>query len=68
MRSLDAELVPPFEEHEARLQKGIPMDVWYEKMDSMERAFVIAMFRIGRAMKNLQAEAEIRHSKAKTRT
>lgn len=65
MGTLNSELVPPYQEHQARLWKSISMETWYDKMEPMERAFVVAMWRIGVAMKNLQAEAEIRHAKAK---
>lgn len=67
MGTLDSSLVPPYLEHQARLWQNISMDKWYDEMDYMERAFVVAMWRIDKSMKNLQAEAEIRHAKAKAR-
>jgi len=52
-------MVPIFEEHSARLERGYTIDNW-RALDSMERAIVIAVRRVDIASKNLQAEAEIR--------
>ena len=60
--SLGADMVPTFEEHSARLERGISVKDWYA-MEPMERAFVVAIRRIENAMKNHQAEAEIKHAK-----
>lgn len=62
LRSLGNGLVPIFEEHETREEAGYSMDAWYE-LSPMERAFAVARRRIRNAMKNLQAEAEIRQAK-----
>ena len=61
-RSLGADMVPIFEEHMARDEKGIRMKDWYS-LEPMERAIVIAVRRISNAAKNHQAEAEIRAAK-----
>lgn len=60
--SLGPDMVPMFEEHIARLERGISLDAWYA-LPPMERAMVIAVRRLDNAMKNLQTEAEIKHSK-----
>lgn len=57
--SLDADMVPIFEEHAARLEKNYKLSEWYE-LDRMERAMIIAVRRIDIAAKNLQTEAEIK--------
>lgn len=57
-----AGMVPVFEEHSARLERGIGLEDWY-RMDVDERALVIAHRRIRNQAENLQAEAEIRKSK-----
>lgn len=66
LRSLSAGLVSLYEEHITRLERGISIEDW-GKMDSTEKALVIAARRITIAMKNLQSEAEIRHMERKTR-
>jgi len=66
LRSLAQGLVPLYEEHTTRLERGISIEDW-GKMDSTEKALVIAARRITIAMKNLQSEAEIRHMEQNTR-
>lgn len=62
LTSLANGLVPVYEEHLARLERGIDLDTWAEmKVD--EKALVIAVRRVTLAMNNLQAEAEIRKAK-----
>lgn len=61
LRSLGQGMVPVFEEHEARTEADKSMDEWYA-MSPMERAFIVAQRRIRIAMKNIQAEAEIKKS------
>ena len=63
-RTLGRDMVPIFEEHSAREEKGYSMKEWYA-LEPMERAIVIAVRRIDNAAKNHQAEAEIKASKAK---
>jgi len=58
-------MVPLFDEHAARLEYGYSVTDWYA-MEPMERALVVAIRRIDNAMKNLQAEAEIKHVKRNT--
>lgn len=65
-RSLGRDMVPIFEEHMARDEKGIRMKDWYA-MEPMERAMVIAVRRISNAAKNQQAEAEIKDAKRQQR-
>lgn len=64
--SLGADMVPLFEEHSARLERGYTIDQWYA-LDAMERAMVVAHRRIDIASKNLQADAEIRDAKRKAK-
>lgn len=54
-------LVPIYEEHTARLERGYTLAVW-ETMDVMEKAMVIAQRRMRIALENIQAEAEIRQA------
>jgi len=65
-RSLGREMVPIFEEHLARDEKGIRMKEWYA-MEPMERAIIIAVRRITNAAKNHQTEAEIKANKRKSK-
>jgi hypothetical protein len=58
LSSLSGGLVPVFEEHSARLERGINLDTW-ERMSIDEKAFVVAIRRIANAVHNLQTEAEI---------
>lgn len=62
MGSLGSDMVPLFDEHAARLSQKMSMNEWYA-MDRMERAVVVAVWRIDQAMRNHQAEAEIAQSK-----
>lgn len=65
--ALGADMVPTFEETSARLERGYSVEAW-SKMDAMEKAIVIAQRRIDIAVKNLQAEAEMRDAKRRQRT
>lgn len=56
--------IPTFEEHSARLDRGIRLDDW-AAMTVEEKAIIIAQRRIQRAMENIQADAEIKRSKRK---
>lgn len=62
LRSLGEDFIPFFEEHEARAERGYEIDDWY-RLTPMERALVVAQHKIGIAMKNLQADAEIERSR-----
>lgn len=62
--SLSSEMVPIFEEQAARLERGFSQEAWLA-LDPIERALIIAIRRIDNAMKNIQAEAEIREAKKK---
>lgn len=64
LRSLSQGLVPIFEEHQARLERGIDLDTW-GRMDCTEKALIIAVRRVHVAMQNQQSEAEIRHNNRK---
>lgn len=59
LKTLGPDTVPPHEEHEARLERGIRLAEWAE-MDLFEKALIIANRRIRIAIQNLQADAEIR--------
>jgi len=63
LKTLGADMVPLFEEHEARLLAGYRLEAW-GSMDVMERALVVAQRRIRIAVENLQSEAQIKHAKA----
>lgn len=56
--SLAPDMVPLFDEHSARMASNKDMKEWYG-MDRMERAMLVAVWRIDRSIKNHQAEAEI---------
>ena len=56
-RSLDAGMVPIFEEHSARLERGYTMSAWYA-LDPMERAVVIAQRRLENASRNIHNDAQ----------
>jgi hypothetical protein len=66
LRSLAEGLVPLYDEHIARLERGISIEDW-GKLASTEKALLIAARRIHIAMQNLQSEAEIKHSENKLR-
>lgn len=54
-------LVPIYEEHTARLERGIGLEAWSE-MEEMEKALIVAGRRVRVAMHNLQEEAQIKQS------
>lgn len=60
--ALGADMVPIFEETSVRLERGYSIEIW-SNLDPMERALMIAQRRIDIAVKNLQAEAEMRDAK-----
>lgn len=62
MRSILRGLIPVYEEHDARISAGIKLGEWTE-MEPMEKALVVAHHRIANAVRNHQADAEIRMSK-----
>ena len=66
LKALGADMVPLYEEHEARLERGISLADW-GGMDVMERALVVAQRRIRIALENIQAEAQIQHAKRNAR-
>ena len=66
LKSLGDGMVPLFEEHEARLERGIGLDEW-GAMSLFEKSLLIAHRRVKIAMQNLQSEAEIRQSEQKAR-
>lgn len=69
LRRIADDMVPIYEEHITRLERNISIADWYD-MPETERALVIALRRVENALKNHQADAEIRQAKreaAKTR-
>jgi hypothetical protein len=56
------DLVPVFEEHSVRLERGVSIKDWMD-MDETEKALIVARRRIATQMRNLQTEAEIRKAK-----
>lgn len=56
-RSIGIGFVPTYEEHTARLERGLSVQAWYS-MDAMERAMIIAMRRLEMASRNIASEAE----------
>lgn len=67
LRKLHIDLVPVYEEQEARQQAGIRLSDW-EAMEYEERVMTVALNRVRRAIHNQNVEAEIRESKRKSRT
>jgi hypothetical protein len=61
-RKLDTGMVPIFEEHTVRMERGYSLEAWYS-LNPMERAIVVAQKRLENSMKNLQSEAEAKHAK-----
>lgn len=64
--SLADGLVSVYEEHSARLERGLSLETW-EKMGVDEKALLIAVRRTNNAISNLQAEAEIAKTKKETK-
>ena len=62
LRTLGPDIVPPHEEHEARLERGIRLAEWAQ-MDVYEKALIIASRRTRVAISNLQADAEIKNAR-----
>lgn len=61
LRSMGAGLIPIYEEHTARLERGIDLQEW-AAMNVTEKALIVAVRRIRIAERNLQSEAEIAKS------
>jgi len=61
LRSYGKGMIPIYEEHMTRLERGIGLDAWSE-MEEMEKALIVASRRIRIAMHNLQEEAQIKKS------
>lgn len=59
---LGEDVIPPYEEHTARLERGLSLDAW-GRMGKWEKALLIAQRRIENAVANLQSEAQIDASK-----
>lgn len=59
-------MVPVHEEHEARLERGISLEVW-GTMPYMEKALLIANRRVRNAIANISTEAEIKQAERKAR-
>lgn len=57
-------IVSPQEEHTARLERGLTLADWH-RLETGEKALLIANRRIRLAESNLQADAEIRAAKRK---
>lgn len=55
------DMVPLQEEHEARLERGISLELWM-KMPMMEKALIVAIRRNRQAISNIHTEAEIRQA------
>jgi hypothetical protein len=58
--------VPVYEEHAARLDRGIRLDEW-GAMPLFEKALIIAHRRVATAMQNLQTDAEISQAEQKAK-
>lgn len=61
LRSMGTGLIPIYEEHAARLERGIDLQTWAQ-MDVTEKALLVAVRRVRIAERNLQSEAEIAKS------
>lgn len=59
-------MVPVFEEHEARVERGLSLEAW-GTMPLYEKAMIIAIRRTNIALQNLQNEAEIRDAERKAK-
>lgn len=66
LRSYGNGMVPLYEEHEARLERGIRLSEWSD-MAEMEKALIVAARRTRIAIQNLQEEAQIKHSEKQMR-
>lgn len=60
-------MISVYEENDAREQAHISLTEW-GNMDYMEKALTVAMYRVRNAVRNHQAEAEIRESRRRTRS
>mgnify|MGYP001184895256 CR=1 FL=1 len=58
LSKLNAGLVPIYEEHRVRADRGIDIETW-SRMNVDEKAIIIAISRVSNAIQNLQTEAEI---------
>ena len=61
LRIYGSKMIPLYEEHAARLERGIGLQAWGE-MEEMEKALIVAARRIRIAIRNLQEEAQIKES------
>ena len=64
LSSMAEGMVPIYEEQLTRLERGIDLDAW-AGMNVDEKAMIVAVRRTTMAMKNLQAEAEIKQAEKK---
>ena len=62
LRAYNKNMVSIYEEHGARLERGISLDDWMA-MDTLEKALIVAHRRIRVAIHNLQEEAQIKAMK-----
>ena len=62
LRSLGPDMVPLFEEHSARLERGYTIEAWYN-LERMERAIIIAQRRLDNLVKAHHNEAEMKKIK-----
>lgn len=58
LQQIGLDVVPVHEEHEARLERGISLADW-GRMETMEKALLIASRRIRMAVQNINTDAEI---------
>lgn len=56
-KSIGSDMVPIFEEHSVRVERGHTLESWYA-LQPMERAIMVAQKRIENSMKNHYSEAE----------
>lgn len=59
-------VVPIYEEHLARLERGLDLKSWSD-MPETEKALIVAVRRITIAIANLQGEAEIQDSERRSK-
>lgn len=62
LKKLGEDMVPFFEEHTARLERGHSLESWYV-LQPMERALIVAQRRLDHAMKAHQNQAEAKRMK-----
>jgi hypothetical protein len=64
LRQFGLDTIPVYEEHIARLERGIRLSEW-ATMPEDEKALVVALRRVQKSIENIQNDTEIRQAKKK---